>query len=207
MKYMFTCNHTKALNRVWQYWHRWRKCTHTHTQIYIYTQNQISISFHRKVPWKYGCHDNTTHGNWHMEPSLDILFGNWLSNVSTELLDDLGQWANLFEEKWYSIIIPVFPRCSCCWCRSKNDLHFNEWTDLNYRGSSARMIPLQLPLHIYLQCIPDNYAGYGFWCSVMLFCCSHLIMKLTHVLQGCYTGKLPLARLPDCKEINHGNYG
>ena len=163
---------------------------HTHKKkFYIYTQNPISISFHRKVPCKYGCHDNTTHGNWHMEPSLDILFGNWLSNVSTELLDDLGQWANLFEEKWYSIIIPVFPRCSCCWCRSKNDLHFNEWTYLNYRKGSV------------------GYAGYGFWCSVMLFCCSHLIIKLTHVLQGCYIGKLPLTRLPDCKEINHENYG
>ena len=64
MKYMFTCYHTKALNRVWQYWHRWKKCTHTHAKFYIYTQNPISISFHRKEPWKYGCHDNTTHGNW-----------------------------------------------------------------------------------------------------------------------------------------------
>ena len=64
MKYMFTCNHTTALNRVWQYWHRWRKCTHTHTKFDIYTQKPISISFHSKVPWKYGCHDNTTHGNW-----------------------------------------------------------------------------------------------------------------------------------------------
>ena len=37
---------------------------HTLKIIYIYMQNKISISFHRKVPWKYGCHDNTTHGNW-----------------------------------------------------------------------------------------------------------------------------------------------
>ena len=54
MKYMFTCNHTKALNRVWQYWHRWRKCTHTHThtKFYIYTQNPIGISFHSKSTMK-----------------------------------------------------------------------------------------------------------------------------------------------------------
>ena len=64
MKYIFTFNHAKSLNRVWQYWYRWKKFTHTIFFFYIYTQNPISISFHRKVPWKYGCHDNTTHCNW-----------------------------------------------------------------------------------------------------------------------------------------------
>ena len=31
MKHMFTFNHTEALTQVCQYWHRWRKCTHTYT--------------------------------------------------------------------------------------------------------------------------------------------------------------------------------
>ena len=44
---VITYNRTKALNRVWQYWHRRRKYTHTHThKFYIYTQKPISISFH-----------------------------------------------------------------------------------------------------------------------------------------------------------------
>ena len=124
-----------------------------------------------------------------------------------------NSWMTWASERiyWKGNGLALSYQCFCVVIVADADLkmtYINEWTYLNYRkGSSARMIPLQLPLHIYLQYIPENYAGYGFWCSVLLFCCSHLIMKLTHVLQGCYTGKLPLTRLPDCKDINHENYG